>query len=139
MECSPVNSAVYLKNKSSLINYLHKSIENDEVQFLSKPCCYSLQLFYVRNQLRELLLYLCVHAQLLQSYPTLCNPVDCSPSGSSLHGILQARILERVAMPSSTRSSQPKKGTRIFWGSCIACRFFTAEEVPLPWEVHGFA
>ena len=35
-----------------------------------------------------------------QSCLTLCNPVDCSPPGSSVHGILQARILERVAIPS---------------------------------------
>jgi len=36
---------------------------------------------------------------------TLCDPMDCSPPGSSVHGILQARILEWVAMPSSRRSS----------------------------------
>ena len=41
----------------------------------------------------------CVHAQSLQSCSTICNPMDCSPSGSSVHGILQARILEWVAMP----------------------------------------
>ena len=40
-----------------------------------------------------------VHAKLLQSCPTLCNPMGYSPPGSSLHGIPQARILERVAMP----------------------------------------
>ena len=34
-----------------------------------------------------------------QSCPTLCDPMDCNPSGSSVHGILQARILERVAIP----------------------------------------
>ena len=43
----------------------------------------------------------CVHAKLLQSCPTLCDPMDCSPSGSSVHGILQARILERAAISSS--------------------------------------
>ena len=37
----------------------------------------------------------------LQSHPTLCNPVDCSPQGSSVHGILQVRILEWVAKPTS--------------------------------------
>ena len=42
----------------------------------------------------------CVCAQLLQLCPTLCDPMDCSPPGSSVHGILQARILEWVAMPS---------------------------------------
>ena len=41
-----------------------------------------------------------MHAQLL-SYVQLCNPVDCSPPGSSVHGIIRARILEQVAMPTS--------------------------------------
>jgi len=50
--------------------------------------------------------------------------MDCSPPGSSVQGILQARILEGVAMPSSRRSSQPRERT---WVSCIAGRFFTAE------------
>ena len=39
-------------------------------------------------------------AKSLQSCPTLCNPMDCSPSGSSVHGILQARLLQWVVMPS---------------------------------------
>ena len=39
---------------------------------------------------------------------TLCDPMDCSPSGSSVHGILQARILEWVAMIFSRGSSQPR-------------------------------
>ena len=42
-----------------------------------------------------------VHAKSLQSCPTLCDPMDCSLLGSSVHGILQARTLEWVAMPSS--------------------------------------
>ena len=44
-------------------------------------------------------------AQLCQ---TLCDLMDCSPLGSSVHGILQARILESVAMPSSRASSRPR-------------------------------
>ena len=44
-------------------------------------------------------------AWLLQSCPTLCDPIDCSPPGSSVHRILQAGILEWVAMPSFKRSS----------------------------------
>ena len=47
----------------------------------------------------------CVCAKLLQSRPTPCDPMDCSPQGSSVHGILQARILEWVTMPSSRGSS----------------------------------
>ena len=46
-----------------------------------------------------------VHAKSLQSYLTLCDTMDCSPPGSSVRGILQARILEWVAMPSSRGSS----------------------------------
>ena len=59
-----------------------------------------------------------------QSYVTLCYPLDCSPIGSSVHGILQARILEWVAISSFRGSSQPKDWTRI---SCTAGRFFTSE------------
>ena len=50
----------------------------------------------------------CMHAQSLQLCPTLCHPMDFSPPGSSDHGILQARILEWVAMPSSRGFSQPR-------------------------------
>ena len=46
--------------------------------------------------------------EVAQSCPTLCDPMDCSPPGSSVHGILQARILEWVAISSSRRSSQPR-------------------------------
>ena len=53
------------------------------------------------------ILYACVHAKSLQLCLTLCNPMDCSPPGSSLHGILQARILEWTAMPSSSDLPDP--------------------------------
>ena len=44
-------------------------------------------------------------AKLLQLCLTLCDPIECSPPGSSVHGILQARILEWIAMPFSQESS----------------------------------
>ena len=59
----------------------------------------------------------CVCAKQLQSYLTLCNPRDCSPLGSSVHGILQARILEWVAMPFSRGYSPLRDG---ICGSCTA-------------------
>ena len=62
-------------------------------------------------------------AQSLQSCPTLCDPRDCSPTVSSVHGILQARILEWDVLPFSRGSSQPRDRTCV---SCIAGRFFTA-------------
>ena len=55
----------------------------------------------------------CVHAKSLWSCPTLCDPMDCSPPGSSVHGIFQARILEWVVMPSSRGSSYPRDWTRV--------------------------
>ena len=56
---------------------------------------------------------------LTQSYPTLRNPMDCSPPGSSVHGILQARIPEWVAISSSRGSSQPRDQTHV---SCTGRR-----------------
>ena len=57
-----------------------------------------------------------------QSCLTLCDPMDCSPPGCFVHGILQARILEWVAMPSCRGSSWPRDQTHI---SCIAGTFLT--------------
>ena len=57
-----------------------------------------------------------------QSCPTLCNPMDCSPPDSSVHGILQARIVEWVAVPFSREPSQPRDLTQV---SRIAGIFFT--------------
>ena len=54
--------------------------------------------------------------------PALCDPMVCSLPGSSVHGILQARILERVAIPFFRGSSWPRDQTQV---SCIAGRFFT--------------
>ena len=57
-----------------------------------------------------------------QSCPIPRNPTDCSPPGSSGHGILQARILGWVAVPFSRGSFQPRDWTQV---SCFAGRFFT--------------
>ena len=55
--------------------------------------------------------YCCLVAK---SYPTLCTPMDCSPPGSTVHGILQARLPEWVVISSSRASSQPRDQTHIF-------------------------
>ena len=57
-----------------------------------------------------------------QWYPTLCDPVDCSPPGFSVLEILQARILQRVAISFSRGSSWPRDQT---WAYCVADGFFT--------------
>ena len=71
-----------------------------EPQYLSTVCC----------------------AKSLQSCLTLCDPMDWSLPDPSVHGILQAGILEWVALPSSRGSSQPRDQTQV---SCISGRFFT--------------
>ena len=63
-----------------------------------------------------------VRCEVAQSCPTLCDPMDYSLPGSSVHGIFQARILEWVAISSSRRSSRPGDWTRV---SCIVGRCFT--------------
>ena len=56
------------------------------------------------------------------SHVWLCDPMDCSPPGSSIHGILKARVLEWIAISFSRGSSWPRDPTRV---SCIAGRHFT--------------
>ena len=63
---------------------------------------------------------MCAHAcSVAQSCLTLCNPMNCSPPGSSVHGIFQARILEQVAVSYSRDSFWPRDQTHVFCVSCI--------------------
>ena len=76
-----------------------------------------------------------VLSSVAQSFLTLCDPMDCSLPGSSVHGIFQARILERVAISSSRGSSQCNDKTRI---SCIGRHILYH---PATWEAsiyHAF-
>ena len=78
--------------------------------------------------------YACMHAKLLQSCPTLCNPADCSLPGSSVHGILQARIVEWVALPSSRGIYLPDPAgihPPSLMSPALAGRFFT---ISATWE-----
>ena len=77
----------------------------------------------------------CVCAKSLQSCLTLCDPMNCSLRGSSVHGILQARMLEWVAMPSSR--VLPNSGIRptSLASPALAGGFFTTNAT---WEAHMF-
>ena len=77
--------------------------------------------------------YLCV-CSVAQSSLTLCDPVDCSPWGFSVHGISQARILEQVAISFSRGSSQPRDRTCI---SCLAGWFFITEPPGKLWTTYS--
>ena len=77
--------------------------------FLSCPSFFSLSLPWV---------CVCV-CSVAWACPMLCDPMDCSPPGSSVYGIFQARMLERVAISSSRGPSRP--GDRSCVSSCISC------------------
>ena len=72
-----------------------------------------------------------MYAKLLQSCPTLCDPVDCSQPGSSLQGILQVRMLEWVSMLSPGNLSNPGIKLAFSFVSCIG------KQVLLPLKLPG--
>ena len=65
-------------------------------------------------------------SKVAQFCPTLCDPMDCSLPGSSIHGIFQARILEWVAISFSRRSSQTRDWTQVFCTAGVLLFFFTS-------------
>ena len=100
-------------HSSSLCNsclVLPAELQSSWISWEIKTIQYIIILYYYKY---------CVCAQLC---PTLCNPMDCSPPGSFVHGILQARILEWVAISCSRGSSPLRDRTRV---SCIVGRRFT--------------
>ena len=68
-----------------------------------------------------------------QSYPTLFDPIDCSPPSFSVHGIFQGRILEWVAISFSKDSSKPRDRTWISWVTASAGRFFSTAPCGKPY------
>ena len=74
---------------------------------------------------------MCVCVKSLQSCPTFCDPMDYSPPGSSVHRILQARILEWITMPSFRVSSQPKDQTCTLMSPALTGGFLTTSAT---WE-----
>ena len=74
--------------------------------------------------------------KLFQSCPTLCDPVDCSPPGSSVHGILQARRLEWVACPPPGDLPDPGIEPVPLMAPALAGMFFTTSAT---WEVLGIS
>ena len=78
--------------------------------------------------------YVCMCAKSFQLCPTLCDPMDCISAGSSVHGILQARILEWIAMSHPRASSQPRDQSCISYMSCVYFNnfFFNLKKPPFP-------
>ena len=115
-QCFTLNYFNKFKNSKKKITDLFPFGEN-LTKWLSKEqlCCWKL-------------CCCCLFAQLCV---TLCDPMNCSPPGSSVHGIFQARILKWVAISFSRGSSLHKDQT---WVSCNAGGFFIAEPPGKPWK-----
>ena len=78
----------------------------------------------------------CYHTvKISQSCPSLYNPMDCNPPGSSVHGVLQARILEWVAMPSSRGSFPPRDGNHTLYVSWLVSSLLLVPTVLLALDI----
>ena len=109
-----------------------KSLWSNMLRIRGKRCCrrscwYPRKDTYLLDQVRfAYCIYrkscVCVCVLVAQLCPTLCDPMGCSPPGSPVHGILQARILEWVSISFSRGSSWPRDQTQV---SRIAGRLFT--------------
>ena len=102
------------------------SFLNAIIHTTSIPYIYMVYAIYMYH------IYIYIHiymkwSEFAQSCPTLCDPMDCSPPGSSVHGIFQARVLEWVAISFYRGSSWPRDRTRV---SHIVGRRFTV------WATH---
>ena len=97
---------------------------------------YQITTYYHKSFSPPLFWCLCFEneSEVSQLCPTLCDPMDYSPPGSSVHGIFQARILEWVAISFSRESSRPRDWTQV---SCTAGRLFTIW-VPMLLPKHMF-
>ena len=119
LRCPPTSSHSYLKPKLPLTRIQEKFLmisrflPNDIFQKSSL-------LFYFEICTPTSSVFCCCYS-LTQSCPTLCDPMDCSLPGYFVHGILQTRILESVAIPFFGGSSQPRDQTQIL---CISGVFF---------------
>ena len=101
--CNPTPRHISRENHNSE-RYMHPSVHCSTIHKSQDYCVWNVKVLVA------------------QSCPTLCDPMDCSLPGSSVYWILQARILELVAIPFSRGSSRPRDWTHV---SCIAGRFFT--------------
>ena len=108
--------SVYLHNNYFFVDNWGKWAQEDEMTHL-KNQCHRDPLVFTWNY-HNIVNWLCMCAELLQFCPTLCDLMDYSPPGSSVHGIFQARILEWVAISSSRGSSWPKDWTCVSYISC---------------------
>ena len=112
------------KNMCKILPIHRKILENTSNKSLTLFS--SLSLSHTHTYM-DTCVYVYVKVLVAPSCPTLCNPMDCSPPGSSVHGISQARILEWVAMSFSRGSSPPRDKTHLL-GRWIPYHWVTKED-----------
>ena len=111
-----------IDNRPTVEMNLHRSKPQTECgKEASKEMIYTLWYCLCDDHTQEKILCItCMRAKSPQLCSTLCDPTDCRQPGSSVRRILQASILEWVAMPSSWGSSPPRDWTCISYVSCIS-------------------
>ena len=129
MDCSPLGSSVHGIFQARIVEWVALSFSRRSSPIRDRTCvsCIGRQSLYrlshqgspYYKMLGGRELPAAAAAKLLQSCPTLCNPIDRSPPGSPVPGILQARTLEWVAISYCRESSQPRDGICLSHSSCI--------------------
>ena len=125
MDCSPLGSSVCEILQARILEWvaIPFSRESSQGRFPGKePRSPTLQADSLPSEPPGKPLTWVWVSEVAQSCPTLCDPMDCSLTSSSVHEIFQARVLEWVAISFSRRSSQPKYRTQV---SCFVGRRFT--------------
>ena len=118
---------MYLNWQGLQKHFHHVGTKKNISQNTDQHCLYK-----VYAQCHEVCVCVCV-CVCVQSCRLFCDPMDCIPSGSYVHGISQVRILEWVAISYSRGSPWPRDLTCVSYGSWIADRFFTTEPLGKPW------
>ena len=128
-----------LKILESTLCFTLPHLIKHQVLLIQSPSIAEIRLFpplLLQPKPRPIWCLTCMRARLLQSCPTLCAPIDHSLPGSSVHGILQARTLEWVAMPSSRGSSRLRGRTHVSYVSCLGrwALYQLSHWGPGPWQ-----
>ena len=131
MDCSPPGSSVHRISQARILEWVAIPFSKGSSWPRDGTCssCICREVLYHEHHLGSPI-YIVSEVQVAQSCPTLCDPVDYT-----VHGILQARILDWVAFPLFRASSQPRDRTQV---SCIAGGFFTSwatREAPYIWYI----
>ena len=116
VDCSPPGSSVHGIFQARILEWVAIYARNLLLK-IEKLYILFIYIYIIYNIYIYIYIY-SMHAKTLQSCPTLCDPMECSLPGSSVRGILQARILEWVTISFSRGTSQPRDQTHVSRVSC---------------------